>query len=320
MMTSSHLKGHLFERAVDALMLTLIASLALGLPLGDLYRDHGEITRMSILLQVGEEESADYISRVLDGDEPEIEVGIGLLSPKYRIAQERVVEIPDYVRKRFLASAVEPFVYRIPKVSVIEVELLVEGEPMQAHMFDLGMEPLHSDLIYKNLNFTLEDQPRFREAVEESARLHGGEVELTLRGRARTHYVFFKSWLQFSTTHYPIVSAPEAVYSSSRWVDLSGLPIHKAVAGQTIYIDLRVENPARIHTLHGNVTAIIYEVGTMEEVHRIEKMLMLAPGSSSNHYFAFTPPRPGAYTYELKGSDGEALLNESSASILVESG
>jgi len=58
----------------------------------------------------------------------------------------------------------------------------------------------------------------------------------------------------------------------------------------------------------------------MEEVHRIEKMLMLAPGSSSNHYFAFTPPRPGAYTYELKGSDGEALLNERSTSILVESG
>jgi hypothetical protein len=50
--------------------------------------------------------------------------------------------------------------------------------------------------------------------VEESARLHGGEVELTLRGRAMTHYVFFKSWLQFSTTHYPIVSVPEAVYSS----------------------------------------------------------------------------------------------------------
>jgi hypothetical protein len=91
------------------------------------------------------------------------------------------------------------------------------------------------------------------------------------------------------------------------------------VAGQTIYIDLRVENPARIHTLHNNVTAIIYEVGTMEEVHRIEKMLMLAPDSSSNHYFAFTPPRLGAYTYELRGSDGEALLNESSASILIES-
>jgi len=295
MMTSSHLKGHQFERAVDALILTLIASLALGLPLGDLYRDHGEITRMSILLQVGEEESADYINRVLNGDEPEIEVGIGLLSPKYRMAQERVVEIPDYVRKRFLASAVEPFVYRIPKVSVIEVELLVEGEPMQAHTFDLGMEPLHSELIYKNLNFTLEDPSHFREAVEESARLHGGEVELTLRGRARTHYVFFKSWLP-------------------------GLPIHKTVAGQTIYIDLRVENPARIHTLHGNVTAIIYEAGTMEEVHRIEKMMMLAPSSSSNHYFAFTPPRPGAYTYEFKGSDGKILLNESSASILVESG
>ena len=193
MMTSIHLKGHLFERAVDALMLTLIASLALGLPLGDLYRDHGEITQMSILLQVGEEESADYISRVLYGDEPEIEVGIGLLSPKYRMAQERVVEIPEYVRRRFLASAVEPFVYRIPKVSVIEVELLVEGEPMQAHTFDLGMEPLHSDLIYKNLNFTLEDPSRFREAVEESARLHGGEVELTLRGRARTHYQMGRS-------------------------------------------------------------------------------------------------------------------------------
>jgi hypothetical protein len=49
-------------------------------------------------------------------------------------------------------------------------------------------------------------------------------------------------------------------------------------------------------------------------------MLMLAPGCSSNHYFAFTPPRSGAYTFELKGSDGEILLNESPTSILVESG
>jgi hypothetical protein len=51
-----------------------------------------------------------------------------------------------------------------------------------------------------------------------------------------------------------------------------------------------------------------------------EKILMLAPDSVSNHYFPSTPPRPGLYTYELKGADGEALFKENPSSIPVESG
>ncbi len=300
-------------------MVLLFFAVLAGREIGDIYSSFNEVSQLSFVFQLGEEEIAGYIRDVLKGTPSELGVGMALTLPSARNVEGVVTQLPDYVRRWFISVTLSPIVVNQPEVSDVEITLLVEGEAIQTRRFSFRRERVpYLVLLDRSVTFIIDDVDRFREAVMEASERYGGEVEMTFNGRALSHLLFLESWLPFSTTRYPLVKVPHLDYVSSRWTDLDGQPVSRLRAGETAIIQFKTSNPTRVHSIHENVTATVYMESSGEQVYRAWKVTPVAPSSTATYFFQFTPEAPGVYYYSLEAADGFKLAADASPRLLVE--
>jgi hypothetical protein len=305
---------------VSLLFLALLFFVLLvGREFGSIYSGYGEISRLSVLFQMDEDELADYMEGVLGGEEPVLDVGIALTLPSVRNVEGIVTEMPDYTRKWMIGVAVSPIIVRQPEISDVEIRLLVEGEEVHFQRFLCEKEKVpYISLLERSFSLNIEDVEVFREAVREASDLHGGEVEVTFTGRALLHVLFLQDWLPFSTTRYPLVRIPHVELESSWWVDSEGRTKIQTQTGQTIFIQFRIANPTRVHSISKNVTVTVNKQGSEEPIYTSWKFAPVAPGTTATYIFQFTPEEPGVYRYSLEAEDGLRLDKTDSPSLQVD--
>ena len=163
---------------------------------------------------------------------------------------------------------------------------------------------------------SIDDPQRFREIVLEASETYGGEVMLTLTGRAQVHVLFLKDWLPFSTTRFPLVHLPHLEYISSGWTDLNGNPVTRLQVGRGAQVAFETNNPTRVHSIHENVSVAIFDEGSDVPLHTEMKTASVAPDSTATYTFQFTPPEAGRYYYTLEAADA-FNVNASSTNILI---
>jgi hypothetical protein len=307
------------EELLRALFLVLLFFvLMVGREIGDIYQGHQEVSKLSVLLQVGEEELAGFIDGVLKGEDSDLPVGIALTLPSVSNVEGVVTQLPDYARRWMISVFLSPVVVRQPEVSDIEVWLLVEGEEVHYQMFEFRRERVsYLSYLERNISLTIMDIENFRDAVDEAARLHGGEVMVTLEGRANTHMLFLESWLPGSTTRYPLIRLPHLEHLSSHWSDLEGQRLSRVGAGQGVIVELRVRNPTRVHSLYENVTVTVYGEGSEEATYSGSKLVGVAPGTEATYTLPVELNEPGVYRYSLSVEGGLEVPVEGSPQIEV---
>ena len=310
------------DELISVLFLTLLfLVLLVGRELGSIYSGYGEISRLSVLFQVGEDELAGYMADVLGGEESDLDVGIALTLPSVRNVEGIVTELPDYARKWMIGIAVAPIVVRQPEVSDMEVRIMVEGEEIHFQSFRSEKEKVpYISLLERSFSFTIDDSEGFREAIMEAAGLHAGEVEITFTGRALLHLLFLEDWLPFSTTRYPLVWVPHAEPVSSMWVDTEGGPRTQTNTDREVFIQFTIANPTRVHSLHENVTVTVYIEGSEEPIHVSRKVASVAPSTTATYVFSFIPRDPGVYRYSLEAEEGFKLDKNDSPRLQVDDG
>ncbi|UCD46048.1 MAG: hypothetical protein JSV27_06080 [Candidatus Bathyarchaeota archaeon] len=308
------------DEIISVVFMALLFFVVLGgRELGSIYGSYQEVSQLSVYFKVDEEGMARYIREVLMGEDSELEVGIALTLPSVRSDTGMVTELPDYARRWFISVTLSPIVVHQPEVSEMEVALFVEGEQMQMDRFEFEREDVpYITLIDRTVMLRIDDVDAFREAVEAASVDHGGEVELTLSGRALVHLLFLETWLPFSTTSYPLVRAPHVEYISSGWTDLEGTPVTSFSLGKQVWLQFRTGNPTRLHSIHENVTATVYREDYGEPVYEAWKTASVAPGTEATYAFSFTPEEPGVYYYSLDAGDGFKLAPEESLRLRVD--
>jgi hypothetical protein len=312
-------RGEQGELISVLLIVLLFFAVLMGRELGDIYSSFGEISQLSVLFQVGEEELASYVRDVLRGEASDLEVGLALTLPSVRNVEGVVTQMPDYVRKWMISIYLSPIVVRQPEVSDVEVRLLVEGEVIHTQRFSFEREKVpYITLLDRMMVLHIEDVDRFREAVRVAAERYSGEVELTFTGQALAHFLFLKDWLPFSTTRYPLVKVPHVEYISSKWTDTEGNHITTREVESGAFIQFQISNPTRVHSIRENVTVTIYRGGLEEPVHTSWKEAAVAPGTTATYVFPFTPEEPGDYFYSLEASDAFSLDADASPHLKAE--
>ena len=310
------------DELISLLFLAFLFSVLLvGKELGSIYNVYGEISRLSVLFQLDEGELAGYVENVLGGEEPDLNVGISLTLPSFRNVEGIVTEMPDYARKWLISVAVSPIIVRQPEISDVEIRLLVEGEEVHFQRFPSKKERVpYISLLERSFSLYIEDVEGFREDVREASDLYGGEVEVTFTGRALLHVLFLKDWLPFSTTRYPLVRIPNVELESSWWVDSEMRTKLKAQTGKTAFIQFRIANPTRVHSIYENVTVTVYKQGSEEAIYTSWKIAPVAPGTTATYVYQFTPEEPGVYSYSLEVKNGLKLDKTDSPSLQVDDG
>ena len=214
-----------------------------------------------------------------------------------------------------------PIIVSQPEISDVEIRLLVEGREVHFQRFPSVKEKVpYISLLERSFYLNIEDVEGFKEVVREASDLHGGEVEVTLTGRALLHVIFLKDWLPFSTTRYPLIRIPHVELESSWWVDSEGRTKIHTQTGQTVLIQFRIANPTRVHSISENVTATVYKQGSEEPIYTSWKIAPVAPGTTATYVFQFTPEEPGVYSYSLEARDGLTLDKTDSPRLQVDDG
>lgn len=309
------------DELVSVLFMALLFVIVLtGREIGKIYSGYQEVSHLSVVFRLGEEEIAGYVRDVLRGAPSDLEVGMALTLPSARSGGGVVTQLPDYARRWFISVTLSPIIVHQPEVSDMEITLLVEGETIQASRFSFEREKVSFlSLLERSVTFSIEDMDGFREAVREASEQYGGEVELTFAGRALVHILHLKEWLPFSTTRYPLVKVPHVDFVSSRWTDPEGEPVTQLLGHRSAYIQFKTSNPTRVHSLHENVTATVYREGSEEPVHTAWKIASVAPGTTATYVFQFTPENPGVYYYSLE-AEGFELAGDESPRLRVDGG
>jgi len=298
--------------------LLFIAVLA-GRELGNIYGSFQEVSKLTVILELDEEETAAFLEKIITGQEPDLEVGVALTLPSVTNVEGMVTRLPDYTRKWLISVTVAPVLVHPPEVSLVEIDIKVEDEVIQTVAFDFGREKIHYlSYLDKRVPLTIDDPQRFRELVLEASERYGGEVKLTLTGRAQVHVLFLNDWLPFSTTRFPLVKLPHLVYISSEWTDLSGQPVTTLQAGRGAQVSFEVYNPTRVHSIHEDFSVAIYREWVDVPVHRAVKTASVAPDSTAIYTFQFTPPEAGRYYYILDTPDGFTVNASSTNRLTVE--
>jgi hypothetical protein len=300
-------------------MVFLFLSVLTGRAIGNIYNSYEDVSHLSVVFHLGEEEIAGYIRDVLRGNPSEMEVGMALTLPSFRNVEGTVTELPDYARRWFISVSLSPIVVQQAEVSDVEITLWIEGEAIQTSRFDFEREKVPViTLLERSVTLSIEDPDGFREAVIMASEMYGGEVEFKLTGQALVHVLYLKTWRPFSTTRYPLVRAPHVGYVSSRWTDAEGTPVARLQTGRTAHVEFRTGNPTRVHSIHENVTVSIYREGHEEPVHTSWKTASVAPSSTATYVFRFTPEEPGVYYYALNAVDGFETAGVASPRLRVE--
>lgn len=287
-------------------LVLLFLSIMAGREMGNFYASYEELKSLKVLFKVSEEEMSSYLRDVLGGGSPDLDVGLTITLPAVGTETKVVTETPDYVRRWLISVTLSAVVVRQPSVSDVELELLVEDEPIVSEAFSFPREKVpYLGLVDRSIELRISDVPGLRSRIEAAVRDYSGEVKVDVRGRVRAHLWFLETWLPFSTTRYPLVDVPAVAYESSGWRSLDGVSVAGVAAGQPAMVSARFRNPTRIHSLSENVTCVVLRDSVAVGV--VTKEVRVAAGSESVYVFQFTPVEPGSYTYRLEA--GARVLN-----------
>lgn len=301
------------DELVSALILVLFFFMVLaGRELGDIYSSYKEVSQLSIVFHVKEEELAGFVREVLAGGDADLEIWLAFSLTGARSIEGLVPQVPDYVRRWFISVTLSPIIVKRPEVSEVEVQVWVEGELMLEESFPFEPEGVpYARLLGRNLSLAIEDAERFRRAVREASERYGGEVEFRFTGLALVHVRFLKVWLPFFTERYPLVRAPHLDLLSSDWMDADRLPVTRVSVGRDIYVSVYLRNPTRVHSIWEDVSVTIYRAGSAEPVLTTIKEAGVAPGTTATYVFPFSPEEHGVYRYTLEAPGGFRLVESS---------
>jgi hypothetical protein len=298
-------------------MVLLFVAVLGGRELGNIYGSFQEVSKLKVMLELDEEETATFLEEILQGENPDLDIGVALTLPSVTNVEGMVTRLPDYTRKWLISVTVAPVLVHPPEVSEVEIDIKVEDEVVQTVAFDFGREKIHY-LSYrdKTMPLIIDDPDRFREAVLDASERYGGEVMLTLTGRAQVHVLFLNDWLPFSTTRFPLVKLPHLEYISSEWTELNGQPVTRLQVGRSAQVTFEMNNPTRVHSIHENISVAIFQEGVDEPVYTDVKTASVAPDSKATYTFQFLPPEVGRYYYILDAPDA-FTVNASSTNVLT---
>ena len=276
-----------------------------GREVGNIYSDFHEVSQLSIIFDVKEEELARFVREVLTGGDADLEIGLIISLPSARSIEGHVTTTPDYVRRWFISVTLSPILVRPPEVSEVEVQLWVEDELMLSESFPFEREKVpYLRLLGRSINITIEDSEKFRRVIQKSSEQYGGEVEFKFTGRVLTHVVFLEEWLPFFTMRYPLVRAPHLEFLSSNWTDTSGQSKGRMSVGSDAFISVHLRNPTRVHSIWENVSVAIYHEGSDEPFFTFQKEVGVAPGTEGTYIFPVSFEDPGVYRYALEAPEG----------------
>lgn len=294
------------DEFVNALIMVLFfLVLMTGREMGKIYSQFHEVSQLSIIFDVKEEELAGFVRKTLTGGDDDLEIGLIISLPSARSIEGHVTTMPDYVRRWFISVVVSPIVVRQPEVSDVELQLWVEDELMLSKTFPFEREKVaYLRFLERTINITIEDSEKFRRVIQKSSKLYGGEVELKFTGHVLAHVLFLKKWLPFFTMRYPLMKAPHLEFLSSNWTDTNGLSLEQTSIDRDIFISAHLRNPMRVHSIWENVSATIYYEGSDEPIFTIQKEIGVAPGTVGTYVFLVSIEKPGIYRYVLETPEG----------------
>ena len=304
---------------VRALFLVLLFfALMIGREIGMIYQSKVEISQLAVLFQVSEENLADFAAKVLKGESADLDVGVALTLPSVSNIEGIVTELPDYVKRWMISVYLSPVVVRQPEVSDFQVWLFVEGEEFhyQNFKFDRVKVPYIS-LLERKITIRIEDIETFKSAIERATKLYGGELMMTLEGRAHTHLLFIDEWLPFSTTRYPLIRVPHLELLTSKWAISDESEDHKIEVGKDVFVEIKVRNPTRVHSIFENVTITVHREESDEIIYQGWKLVSVAPGTDATYVLPVELGVSGTYFYSLNVQNGFYLSEENSPRIIV---
>ena len=305
------------DELVSFLKLALLfIVLILGREAGRIYSSYTEVSQLSIIFDVREEELAGFIREFTSGGDPDLRVGLMLTLPSAQSIEGHVTKVPDYARRWLISVYLSAVVVRQPEVSDVDIRLWVEDELMAEQVFSFPREPVpYKALLKRNMSISIGDAEAFRRVIVEASDRYGGEVEFLFTGTVEAHLFWMRMSLPFFTLRYPLVTPPRFEILSSGWVGPDGAPVSEGRVGSEVFVSVLFENPTRVHSIWENVTVAIYETVSGEPVDRITKMVGTAPQTAGPYVFPFTPEREGSYSYVIEVS-GDVIW-EGSASFIA---
>ena len=182
--------------------------------------------------------------------------------------------------------------------------MLIEGTLVDEALYNFPKQKIsYIHFTDRKIRLEIEDVDEFRRIVEEASKEHGGEIEVTFKGRVHMYLLFLDTWLPFSVTRYPIVEAPHLEYLDSEWRSFTQGATSSLGVGEGGYVLVDFNNPTRLHSLREDVTCLIYRVGENEPVLSITKNVQVPPNTNGQYTFAFTLTDSGDYVYQIFSED-----------------
>ena len=299
------------------LLVLVFVSVVGGRQLGNYYASYQEMAQLKVLFEVTEEELSRYINSVIDGENPELEVGLVIASPNMDNSAGIVTSTPDYVNRWLIGLTVSPLVVNQPEASEVELEMLIEETVVNEALYDFPKEKIsYISYMDRLMSLDIEDLEGFKSIVEASVEEYGGEVKVTFRGRVHMHLLFLDTWLPYEVTRFPIVSAPYLEYVDSRWISYTEGEVSSMSVDEGGYVVVDFRNPTRLHSLSEEVMCQIFQIGEDEPVLTISKTVSVPPSTDGQYTFSFRFEEPGDYEYRVLS--GDRLLVEGEQVLSVE--
>lgn len=297
------------------LLVLVFVSVVGGRQIGNYYASYQEMTQLKVLFEVTEEELSRYINSIIDGETPELKVGLIIASPNMDNSAGIVTSTPDYVNRWLVGLTVSPLVVNQPEASEVELEMLIEETVIDEALYDFPKEKIsYISYMDRLMSLDIEDIEGFKSIVEANVEEYGGEVKITFRGRVHMHLLFLDTWLPYEVTRYPIVSAPYLRYVDSGWVSFTEGLVSSMSVDEGGYVVVDFRNPTRLHSLSEEVTCQLFRVGEDKPILSISKTVSVPPSTDGQYTFSFRFEEAGDYFYRVWSGDrllveGEQVLS-----------
>ena len=308
------------DEIIGALTLVIMfIAITVGRGAGNFYASYSEMKNLKVFFEVTEEELSSYLRGVMNGETPDMKVGLTITLPSVSNVQGVVTQTPDYVRRWLISVTLSAVVVRQPAVSDVQLNFSVEGQHVKSDTLRFEKEKVpYLGFVDRKIELKIDDVEGLKTIVENAAEAHNGEVEIEVQGKVHAHLWFLDTWLPYSTVRYPMVEAPHVSYVSSDWKGLDGNIISSSDVGQEVMISIKFLNPTRVHTIRENITCTIFKEGEAYPASTIIKEAPLAANSTGTYVFQFTPDEEGLYTYQVSSRAGILLGREDSPSITIQ--
>lgn len=285
-------------------LIILFVSIVGGREIGNYYASYQEMTRLTVLFEVTEEELSRYITGLVQGEQTDLDIGLIITAPGANNTADIVISTPDYVDRWLIGLTVSPIVVNQPEASEVELEMLIEDEVVDEALYDFPKQKISFiKFTDRALSLEIEDIDEFSRIVENASQGYGGEIKVTFRGRVHMHLLFLDTWLPFSVTRYPIVKAPHLGYIDSSWRSYTEGEVDSISVDEGGYVLVEFRNPTRIHSLGEEVTCNIHRDGDLIPYLSITKTVQVPPDTVGQYIFQFTISEPGEYTYKIVSGD-----------------